>query len=489
MISLEPVRKTLSKFGQEHLLRFWDKLNEEEQRTLLDDINNINVEETVKLFERINQGPETQKKLSFTLEPVPAELYGSQNHKNVIELENLKQKGLKQIADNHVGVLVLAGGQGTRLGVQYPKGQLDIGLPSGKTLFQIQAEKIVKLQTLAQKLYSQPCIIPWYIMTSPATMKDTEKFFKLNNYFGLKKENVIMFQQGVLPCFNFEGKILLESMCKIAKSPDGNGGLYKALKENKIFEDMDNRGIKYIHVYCVDNILVKVADPIFLGYCVNKGAECAAKVVEKVSPSEPIGVVCKVGEKLQVVEYSEITLENAEKRNEDNTLTFNAGNICNHFFTCEFLKCVAYNYENQMKLHRAEKKIPYINEEGKQIKPVKPNGVKIEKFVFDVFPFASNFVIWEVPRDEEFSAIKNSLDADKDNANTAKTSIYKLHKKFIEEAGGTVMGEELVEISPLLSYNGEGLEEECKSKTFMGPKVLWGPTEKQLKMPKENGFH
>lgn len=217
----------------------------------------------------------------------------------------------------------------------------DVDLPSKKSLYQIQAERIRRLQHLANEQYhTENSTIPWFIMTSEHTQERTEKYFRSNNYFGLKRENLILFEQHTLPALDFQGKILLEEQYRLTKAADGNGGLYRALKTRGVLNEMAKRGIKYVHVYGVDNILVRLGDPVFVGFCLDKQADCAAKVVKKTVPTEAVGVICKVGNCFQVVEYSEISEQTARrtKENQKEELVFNAGNICNHFFTFDFLQ-------------------------------------------------------------------------------------------------------------------------------------------------------
>lgn len=217
----------------------------------------------------------------------------------------------------------------------------DVGLPSNKTLYQLQGERLRRLCHLAHDLTGKDCSIPWYIMTSEQTKEPTAAFFADHDYFGLKQADIFIFEQQTLPCFTPEGKIILQSPYRLAHAPDGNGGLYDALSECNVLNDMRSRGVQYVHVYGVDNILVKIADPTFVGYCVSKGAEAGAKVVEKSHPKEAVGIICKVKGEFQVVEYSEISDSVANETDADGRLKFNAGSICNHFFTVDFLDRVS----------------------------------------------------------------------------------------------------------------------------------------------------
>lgn len=294
--------------------------------------------------------------LDGRMEPIPSEMFGSEVETPKNLLEKYKTIGLQKISKGHVAAIVLAGGQATRLAVSYPKGMFSVGLPSGKSLFQIQAERLRRLSNLAKELTGKLGVICWYIMTSRSTHQATLKYFKDHNYFGLNKNNVVFFEQHLLPCFDFNGKIILEEKNQVALAPEGNGGIYRALRDRGILQDMKLRGIKYVHVHSVDNILVKVADPIFLGYCISKQADCAAKVVRKSEPNEAVGVVCQVDGRFQVVEYSEISETAANLRKPDGSLLFSAGSICNHFFSTKFLDDIAQHHEHQLKLHVAKKK-------------------------------------------------------------------------------------------------------------------------------------
>lgn len=327
-------------------------------------------------------------------------------------------------------------------------------------------------------------------MTSEFTLGPTARFFEEHDFFHLDPANVVLFEQRMLPAVTFEGRAILERKDKVAMAPDGNGGLYCALEDHRILEDMERRGVEFVHVYCVDNILVRLADPVFIGFCVLRGADCGAKVVEKAYPEEPVGVVCQLDGVPQVVEYSEISPEVAHLCGADGGLIYNAGNICNHFFTRGFLQTITRDCEPLLKPHVAVKKVPYVDEGGNLVTPLKPNGIKMEKFVFDVFQFARNFVVFEVPREEEFSPLKNAEAAGSDTPSTARRALLAQHYRWALRAGARFLDAHgaplpalpclppnedppaICEISPLVSYSGEGLEMYLRGRELQCPFVL-----------------
>lgn len=457
-MSYEKLRELLAPHGQEQLIKFWPDLTDSERQELTKEILKLDLSEVNEIFRRANETTKViLEKLDDDLKPIPQAHYESVPSLTNEKIQEYESVGLKEISDGKVGVLLLAGGQATRLGFGHPKGMYNVGLPSKKTLFQIQAERIVRIQKMAAAKYGKEGKITWYIMTSEHTKAPTADFFKDHSYFGLNEDDIVFFEQGRLPCFDFEGKILLDEKHKLASAPDGNGGLYRALKSQGVLTDIARRGVEHLHAHSVDNILIKVADPVFIGYCKSKNADCAAKVVQKSAPSEAVGVVCRVNGHYKVVEYSELTNEAAERRNPDGRLTFSAGNICNHYFSSEFLSKIC-DFETKLKAHIAKKKIPYVDDSGVRQKPTEPNGIKMEKFIFDVFEFAENFICLEVARDVEFSALKNADSVKKDCPSTAREDLLRLHRKYIREAGGEIADNVDVEISSLLSYGGEGLE-------------------------------
>ena len=282
------------------------------------------------------------------------------------------------------------------------------------------------------------------------------------------------FFAGTLPCLTMDGKVLLETKSRVAVAPDGNGGLYAALRSplpstdntRSVLDDLETRKVLYVHAYCVDNCLVRVADPVFIGYGISKQVDCAAKVVPKTHPNESVGVVALRDSKFSVVEYSEITAAQAAARDPaTGELLFRAGNIANHFYSTAFLRGVAA-FEDDLALHIARKKIPHVElTTGAPVKPSSPNGMKLELFVFDVFSHTERFAVLVAARNDEFSPLKNAPGTGTDDPQTSRRDLLAQHARFLEAAGASVKDGVEIELSPLVTYAGEGLAS-VKGKTF-----------------------
>lgn len=478
---LVQLKDKYTKAGQEQVFTFYDSLSAGEQAALFQQLSQIDPDHINKITERAVNPPKTDNDgKAPTLEPLPDSATASVLESDPKDVDGWYNSGLDIIAQGKVGVVLMAGGQGTRLGSSAPKGCFDIGLPSSKSLFQIQAERILKVQQLAaKKAGSQKVVVPWYVMTSGPTRKPTEDFFEKHSFFGLDKANVQFFEQGVLPCISNEGKILLESKGKLAVAPDGNGGIYQALVVSGVLDDMRKRGVEHIHAYCVDNCLVKVADPVFIGFSAAKDVDIATKVVRKRNATESVGLILLKNGKPDVVEYSEIDKETAEATDAklgEGVLKFRAANIVNHYYSFRFLESIPL-WAHKLPHHVARKKIPHANlESGETVKPEKPNGIKLEQFVFDVFPMLelSKFACMEVRREDEFSPLKNARGTGEDDPDTSKHDIMTQGKRWVAAAGAVVTGDKAdtgVEVSPLVSYGGEGLDG-FKGKEIVAPAVL-----------------
>ncbi|KAH7368614.1 UDP-N-acetylglucosamine pyrophosphorylase [Plectosphaerella cucumerina] len=474
------LKKKYADADQDHVFTFYDSLPAADQAALFQQLSGFDPARINEITDRALNPPKTKDAAEDVLEPLPESALASILDSRPEDIEAWYQSGLDLIAQNKVAVVLMAGGQGTRLGSSAPKGCFDIGLPSHKSLFQIQAERIRKVQELAAAKAgaSKPAVVPWYVMTSGPTRGPTEKFFAENNYFGLDKANVVVFEQGVLPCISNEGKILLESRSRVAVAPDGNGGLYQALVVSDVLGDMSRRGIEHVHAYCVDNCLVKVADPAFIGFAASKDVDIATKVVRKRAANEPVGLILQKNGRPDVVEYSEIDSATAEAQDpkQPGVLKFRAANIVNHYYSVRFLESIP-QWAHKLPHHIARKKIPAADlSSGETVKPEKPNGIKLEQFVFDVFPMLdlAKFASLEVRREDEFSPLKNARGTGEDDPDTSKRDITTQGKKWAEAAGAIVTGESAddgIEVSPLISYGGEGLEKLSGTK-IVAPAVL-----------------
>ena len=455
--SYESLKAAYEAAGQGHVFTFWDTLSAADQESLLAQLSAIDPTEISQIADSVIVNPAPVDESEAKLEPLPETATASLLDQEDEAAEWYKA-GLDLIRKNSVAVILLAGGQGTRLGSSAPKGCYDVGLPSHKSLFQLQAERIAKVQELA----GPGTVIPWYIMTSGPTRAPTEQFFKDNNYFGLDPANVVFFEQGVLPCLTKEGKIILETPAKVAVAPDGNGGIYKALWKSGVLADLKKRGIEHLHTYCVDNCLVKVADPVFLGWANAHKLDIGTKVVRKRDATESVGLIVSKNGRPGVIEYSEISPELAAEETEDGLLKLRAANIVNHYYSASFLEGIPSWPASALPYHIAHKKIPYVDIATGNVapKPTSPNGIKLEQFVFDVFPTLEfdRFGSLEVHRSREFSPLKNAPGSKEDGPETSRADLLKESTRWLREAGANVAPGVEVEASPLTSYGGEGLD-------------------------------
>lgn len=454
------------------------QLSPEESSRFLSQLQQIDVKLVNDIFQSsINEVPPSTDKL----DPCPE--VASTSTMSGTDYSALASHGIQAISQGKVGCIILAGGQGTRLGSSKPKGEYNIGLPSSKSLFQLQIERILKLREVVKQatgLASLPSI-PLYIMTSPMTDSETREFFRQHNNFDYPEADIKFFSQGTLPCVTLEGKIMLESKSAVAEAPDGNGGIYRALHTQGIVADMLERNVVGVHVWAIDNALVKPCDPLFVGLCTSNNAQVGSKVCEKLHAHEKVGVLALKAGKYTVVEYSEMGKDISETVNpQTGKLLYNEANLCMHYYSLDFLmnQCSPDNLPRTY--HIAKKSIPYANPEtGERLSKEElarrhPSsghitGIKLEAFIFDVFPLVERMSILSISRKEEFAPVKNAPGTPEDSPDSARFAISALHASWLQEAGGQVAGEGIVEISPLVSYDGRDLDQAFTGVTFMAP--------------------
>ena len=383
-MTFEIAQKLLEDNKQSHVLKFWDTLDDAARAALLEQIAAIDFASVRRM----------QK--AFCTAPDVIELTDA-------ERALAREAGEKKLRAGEVAVLVVAGGQGSRLGYEGPKGVYPIGPVTGNSLFYFHARQIVGLS----KRYNVR--VPFYIMTSEVNYAQTKEHFEANNYFGLNKDDVILFQQGVWPTLTQDGLLILDAPGHIFMSPDGHGGTIAALDKNGCLADMTKRGIASVFYFQVDNPLIEIAEPAFIGLHAMNGADISLKVCAKRAPDEGLGVVVTRDGHSEIVEYTELSEDQAQRTTDDGELYFKYGSVGIHIFALEFLKAEA---SRNMPLHVAHKKIPMCDESGAVVKPTENNGYKFEKFIFDVLPNAAKVVNLAFNREDEFSPVKNAYGND-----------------------------------------------------------------------------
>ena len=431
--------ESVHEFGQSHLLKFWDKFEADERTDLANQIQAIDFRELADLFAGVEKTVDWVE-LSQRAEPPTA--IRLQEPTPLFSRQYATQCGEQAIRDGKIGMILVAGGQGTRLGFDQPKGMFRIGPVSNRSLFAMHADSLRG----AMRRYSAS--IPLYVMTSPATDHPTREYFESHHRLGLGEDELIVFCQGTMPAVDAaRGKILMESASRIALSPDGHGGIVSALDRQGILKSASQRGIEHFFYAQVDNPLVRACDPELIGYHLLSKSQMTTQVVKKRFGKEKVGNVVSVGGRTHIIEYSDLPDEAASRTNSQGELSLWAGNIAVHVLDLKFLAASAQN-AGGLPFHRAVKQVPFLKEDGTMEKPASPNAIKFERFVFDLLPLAERTMVVEGDAADVFAPVKNAEGAPTDTPSATRAALVAQHKRWLESAGVTVSPSVKVEINP-----------------------------------------
>lgn len=416
--------------GQGHVFTFFDELTEPEQENLLKQASDIDLEELSGLVSSLVQNTGSKNdSIADSLEPAEFTPLPNSDGGNPSLWIEAREKGEAALRAGRVAAFTVAGGQGTRLGYDGPKGTFGVTPVLKKSLFQVFAEKILA----SSRIFGRP--VPWFILTSVINHDQTVAFFKENDFFGLPEDRVHFFSQGLMPAVDADGKILMSNKGQIALSPDGHGGALRALVRSGAVRQMEADGIDTISYFQVDNPLVRCIDPAFIGFHLMNDSELSSKMVPKAYPEEKVGVFCQQNGQALVVEYSDLPERLAQERDDSGEIKFRAGSIAIHIFDRNFVDRLGSGRDESAKLpfHLAHKKVPFIDESGSIHEPTEPNAYKFEMFVFDALPFAANPVIIETSRANDFSPVKNATGVD--SVETSSADQLRQFARWAKEAG------------------------------------------------------
>ncbi|MGF1484937.1 MAG: UTP--glucose-1-phosphate uridylyltransferase [Opitutales bacterium] len=450
--TIEDLRAQFEAAGQGHVFRFWDQLDEDGRARLIEEAREIDLEELRGLIDTLVMNYEGSGVDLSDLEPAPyIPLVDGADEGRLQDQAAARDAGEAALREGRVAAFVVAGGQGTRLGYDGPKGTFPVTPLRQKTLFQVFAEKI----RAARDAYG--AAIPWFIMTSHANDVPTRRFFEAQGWFGLGADSVHLFKQGRMPAVDKAGKILLAARDSIALSPDGHGGSLRALVRSGACETMRAAGVDVLSYFQVDNPLVPVIDPVFIGHHLQAGSDLSSIMVEKAYAKEKLGHFCTQRGRMVVIEYSDLPDELAEQTTDAGNLRFNAGSIAIHVFKRAFVERCGSGTDPDFHLafHRAEKKVATVDAAGEPVTPASPNGVKFEMFVFDALPFAGNPVIVEAAREAVFSPVKNAEGVD--SPESSRADQCRQFARWLKAAGveietdATGLPPFTLEISPLFA--------------------------------------
>ncbi len=394
MITLDAAENILKKYGQEHILAYYDRLDDAEKAELLSQIEMTDFSVLENLSEENNASSKRGK-----FEPL-----GAVTIEDIARnRETYYSAGSEAIKEGKVAAVLLAGGQGTRLGFDKPKGMFNIGISKELYIFECLMNNLMKV------VKDTGVYVPLYIMTSEKNHDDTVNFFEEKNYFGYDGKYVKFFIQDMAPSVDFNGRIYMESRSCISISPNGNGGWFSSIVRAGLLKDIKKKGIEWINVFAVDNVLQQIADPCFIGAVINSGSQSGSKVVSKVSPDERVGVLCLEDGRPSIVEYYEMTEEMRTLTTDDGQLAYKYGVILNYLFKVDRLEDII---AEKMPVHVVEKKIPYMDNNGSFVIPDKNNGYKFETLVLDMVHLQESCLPYEVERSREFAPVKNAEGVD-----------------------------------------------------------------------------
>lgn len=438
----------LFRVGQEHLLRFWNELSKPQQRRLADQLDAVDLE----LVGSLVRGENLQADSALLAEraaPPPAIRPGSSDLP--FTREQARACGEAALHAGKVGMILVAGGEGTRLGFAAPKGLLPLGPVSRRSLFQILIDRM----TAVSRRFAAR--IPLYVMTSPATHAATVAFLEEHQRFGAAAEDVHLFRQGVMPAVCAEtGRVLMSARDELCLAPDGHGGMLEALAASGGLQEAVLRGVEHFFYCQVDNPLAPCCDPELIGWSILTGSEMTTLAVAKTHAQERMGNIVAVDSVLRILEYSELPLEAASRRNPDGSLHLWAGNTAIHVMATEFLRRVAAS-PTLLPYHRARKATPYLDSHGNLITPTAPNAIKFERFIFDLLPAAQRAIVVEAPRRHVFAPVKDAPGQGENTPESAQRAMIDLHRRWLREAGAWVAEDVPVEIHPRYALDAEEL--------------------------------
>lgn len=448
--NFDDLKQTLSQYGQQHVLQYWSQLDTDQKSKLTTQLSGVDLAELARLVRGQDDATDFAALASRASSPPAVRADGSGADWSPIQA---RERGEEALRNGELGAVIVAGGQGTRLGFDQPKGMFPIGPVSGRTLFQFFVDRLLAVNE------KYGCRIPLYIMTSDATDQETREYFAANDNLGIPAGDLCIFKQGVMPAVDAAtGKLLMQGKSSLALSPDGHGGTVSALDRCGCLADAAKRGIQHLAYIQVDNPLAHLCEPELIGHHLMAASEMTTQVVRKRYPMEKVGNVVFVDGQVQIIEYSDLPESVAEAVDEEGALKLWAGNIAVHLFKLKFLQRVAGEADS-LRFHRALKKVPYCNQQGQLISPAQPNATKFERFIFDLLPIARNAFVVESNASDAFAPVKNAEGAETDTPNTAKTAIIDLHRQWLEEAGVCVDDGVQVEINPRLALTVDDLQE------------------------------